>query len=70
MCIRDRLLVVNGVFALAEAALMSTRKARLQNLADDGDEGAQAALALVNDPTAFLSTVQVGITLVLSLIHI
>lgn len=64
IAILSLLLVVNGVFALAEAALMSTRKARLQNLADDGDQGAQAALALVNDPTAFLSTVQVGITLV------
>jgi len=43
---------------------MSARKARLQSLADDGEQGARAALTLANDPTAFLSTAQIGITLV------
>ena len=46
------------------AALMSARKARLQGLADDGDKAAQIALELANEPMAFLSTVQIGITLV------
>ncbi len=58
------LILLNGVLALAEAALMSVRKARLQSLADDGDKAAQTALELANEPMAFLSTVQIGITLV------
>ncbi|MBK7203815.1 MAG: hemolysin family protein [Anaerolineae bacterium] len=58
------LILLNGVLALAEAALMSARKARLQGLADDGDKAAQIALELANEPMAFLSTVQIGITLV------
>ncbi|MBK9091603.1 MAG: HlyC/CorC family transporter [Anaerolineae bacterium] len=58
------LILLNGVLALAEAALMSARKARLQSLADDGDKAAQIALELANEPMAFLSTVQIGITLV------
>ncbi len=57
------LLVANGLFALAEMAVVSARKARLRQLADDGDERAQTALELGADPTRFLSTVQVGITL-------
>ena len=58
------LILLNGVLALAEAALMSARKARLQSLAYDGDKAAQIALELANEPMAFLSTVQIGITLV------
>ena len=57
------LLVANGLFAMAEIAIVSARKARLKQLADEGDEGAQAALELAAEPTRFLSTVQVGITL-------
>jgi len=57
------LLVANGLFAMAEIAIVSARKARLKQLADEGDEGAQAALELSAEPTRFLSTVQVGITL-------
>ncbi|MFA5056672.1 MAG: hemolysin family protein [Opitutaceae bacterium] len=57
------LLVANGLFAMAEIAIVSARKARLRQLADEGDEGAQAALELGAEPTRFLSTVQVGITL-------
>ncbi|MBS1210542.1 MAG: hypothetical protein H6R19_2940 [Proteobacteria bacterium] len=56
------LIVLNGVFAMAEIAVVSSRKARLQKLADDGAHGAEAALRLHDDPSSFLSTVQVGIT--------
>ena len=57
------LLVASGLFAMAEIAIVSARKARLRQLADDGDEGAQEALELACQPARFLSTVQVGITL-------
>lgn len=56
------LVVANGLFAMAEIAVISARKARLKQLAEEGDEGAQAALDLGAEPTRFLSTVQVGIT--------
>jgi len=56
------LILLNGVFAMAEIALVSSRKARLQKLADDGSLGAKAAMRLHDDPSSFLSTVQVGIT--------
>jgi putative hemolysin len=58
------LLVANGVFALSELAVASSRKARLQSRAEEGDGGAAAALALANDPGRFLSSVQIGITLI------
>jgi putative hemolysin len=58
------LIALNGVFALSELAIVSARKARLKNLADSGRVGARAALALAEDPGRFLSTVQIGITLV------
>ncbi len=58
------LVLFNGLFAMAEIAIVSGRKARLQQLADEGDESAQAALDLANSPGDFLSTIQVGITLV------
>lgn len=58
------LLIANGIFAMAEIAIVSARRARLQKRADDGDARSAAALALANDPDDFLSTVQVGITLV------
>ncbi|RYY98838.1 MAG: HlyC/CorC family transporter, partial [Comamonadaceae bacterium] len=56
------LTVLNGLFAMSEMALASSRKARLAALAETGDRGAQAALRLMDNPTNFLSTVQVGIT--------
>lgn len=56
------LTLLNGVFAMSELALAASRKARLTSLADEGDKGAQAALALLGNPNQFLSTVQVGIT--------
>jgi putative hemolysin len=58
------LIVLNGLFASAELALVSARRPRLQALADGGHAGARAALALLDDPTRLLSSVQVGITLV------
>lgn len=56
------LIVINGVFAMSEMSLVSSRKARLQKLAADRRAGAQAALKLHEEPSRFLSTVQVGIT--------
>jgi putative hemolysin len=56
------LTVLNGVFAMSEMALASSRKARLAAMAESGDKGAAAALRLMDQPTRFLSTVQVGIT--------
>ena len=58
------LLVFNGIFAMAEIALVSSRKARLQERAEGGDSGAKLALRLMESPGKFLSTVQIGITLV------
>jgi len=56
------LTLLNGVFAMSELALASSRKARLQTMAELGDKGAETALRLLEHPTQFLSTVQVGIT--------
>ena len=56
------LTLLNGLFAMSEMALASSRKARLAALAEAGDRGAQAALRLMDQPTQFLSTVQIGIT--------
>jgi len=56
------LILVNGLFAMSEIALVTARKARLQRLIDDGDRGAMEAVKLGEDPTRFLSTVQIGIT--------
>lgn len=58
------LFVANGVFAMSELAVVSSRRSRLQQLADEGNHGATAALALVEKPGPFLSTIQVGITLI------
>lgn len=58
------LILANGLFAMTEIALVSARKARLQQRAETGDQGAKAALELVEAPNQFLSTVQIGITLV------
>ncbi len=58
------LIVLNGVFALSEMAVVSSRKARLQQRVNEGDLGAKTALHLAESPNAFLSTVQIGITLI------
>ena len=56
------LILLNGVFAMSEIALIAARKARLQRMSADGDPGATAALRLGETPTDFLSTIQIGIT--------
>ena len=56
------LTLLNGVFAMSELALASSRKPRLALMAEGGDKGAKAALGLLDNPTQFLSSVQVGIT--------
>src|SRR5512139_2293165 len=56
------LIVLNGVFAMSEIALVTARRARLARLADEGDTSAEVAIKLHDAPTRFLSTVQVGIT--------
>ena len=56
------LILLNGIFAMSEIAVISSRKSRLQRLAEDGSPGAHSALALHNEPSNFLSTIQVGIT--------
>ncbi len=58
------LIVANGVFAMSEIAVVSARKARLQQWANEGNAKARVALELANAPGRFLSTVQIGITLV------
>jgi len=58
------LILINGLFSMAEIALVSARKAKLESLANKGDEDAKAALKLANHPDSFLSTVQIGITLI------
>ena len=56
------LVLINGIFAMSEMALAASRKARLQVMAETGDAGAVAAMSLHDNPTQFLSTVQIGIT--------
>ena len=56
------LTLLNGLFAMSELALASSRKARLAAMSESGDKGATAALKLLENPTQFLSSVQVGIT--------
>lgn len=58
------LIILNGVFALSEIAVLSSRKARLQQRINEGDRGARMALRLAENPNIFLSTIQVGITLI------
>ncbi len=58
------LIIANGLFAMSEIAVVSSRKARLQQAADSGSAGARSALALSDNPGRFLSTVQVGISLI------
>lgn len=58
------LLLTNGIFSMAEMAIVSARKTRLQQLADTGNRYARLTLKLADDPNKFLSTVQIGITLI------
>ncbi len=58
------LIVLNGVFAMSELAVVSSRESRLQQRLEEGKRGAAAAIELASDPNRFLSTVQIGITLI------
>ena len=58
------LILLNGLFAMSETALVSARKAGLRQRTDAGDNGARSALELANSPNRFLSTVQIGISLI------
>jgi putative hemolysin len=58
------LTIANGYFAMSEMAIISSRKSRLQQMAEKGKKGAMIALDLSNKPTRFLSTIQIGITLI------
>ncbi|MDD3927686.1 MAG: hemolysin family protein [bacterium] len=58
------LIIANGIFAMAEIAVISSRKSRLQQRSEAGDSSAGIALELASSPNHFLSTVQIGITLV------
>lgn len=58
------LILFNGLFSMSETAVVSARKARLQQMADEGSSRARAALGLANNPNRFLATVQIGITLI------
>lgn len=56
------LILLNGIFAMSEIAIVTARKARLSRLAEEGSKGARIALRLAEEPTNFLSAVQIGIT--------
>jgi putative hemolysin len=58
------LIIINGVFVMAEMAVVSSRKPRLQQFANEGSPGAQVALDLATQPDRFLATTQIGITLI------
>ncbi|MBC3785195.1 hemolysin family protein [Spirosoma utsteinense] len=58
------LTILNGVFSMSEIALVSSRRSKLETAAKNGDRQAQVALDLFNSPNRFLSTVQIGITLI------
>ncbi len=58
------LIIINGIFAMSEISLISARKVRLQQMAKDGLRSAQVALDISENPNKFLSTVQIGITLI------
>ncbi|VVB88343.1 Uncharacterised protein [uncultured archaeon] len=58
------LILANGAFSMSEIAVISARKARLQQWANEGDSRARTALELANSPNRFLSTVQIGVTLI------
>lgn len=58
------LIIINGIFAMSEISLISARKVRLQQMSKDGNQSAQVALDISQNPNKFLSTVQIGITLI------
>jgi putative hemolysin len=58
------LIIANGIFAMTEIAIVTSRKARLEKIAEDGDKRASFALKLAEEPNQLLSTIQIGITLI------
>ena len=58
------LVLINALLAMSEAALVASRKARLQQQANEGNKSSELALKLLGDPNIFLSTIQIGITLI------
>ena len=58
------LILLNGLFAMSELAVVTAKRPRLEAKAEEGDRGARAALRLLDDPSRMLSTVQIGITLI------
>ena len=58
------LIMVNGIFVMAEMAVISSRKSRLQQMANEGSGTAERALDLATSPDRFLATTQIGITLI------
>ena len=58
------LILINALLAMSEAALVASRKARLQQQAGEGNKSSALALKLIEDPNIFLSTIQIGITLI------
>lgn len=58
------LILLNGIFSMSELAVVSAKRLRLEKMAADGSGGARTAIRLADDPSRFLSTVQVGITLI------
>ena len=58
------LVLINALLAMSEAALVASRKVRLQQQANEGNKSSELALKLLKDPNIFLSTVQIGITLI------
>ena len=64
LCVIFLLALLNGFFAAAEIAILTARRGRLEQLAENGDAASKVALNLAKDTDRFLPTVQVGITLV------
>src|SRR3989338_15358 len=58
------LIIISGIFAMTEIAIVSSRKSKLQQMAQKGNDNAKKALELANNPNKLLSTVQIGITFV------
>jgi putative hemolysin len=58
------LIIINGIFVMSEIALVSSRKTRLQQLANEGDKGSRTAMELADSPNRFLSTAQIGVTFI------
>ena len=58
------LIFINGLFSMTEMAVVSTRRARLQNCLEDGDKRAQTVLDLLDSPNDFFSTIQIAISLI------